>query len=127
MADKLEASTSRPQIINDSKTPSGKVHLGSLRGVLIHDAIARTLARRNIEVKFLYGLDDYDPMDDLPADASDELLAFMGCPLCHVPLPDSSASNMAAHFGDQFVTCFPNLGVDADIYRMQSVYRSGIF
>ena len=127
MAEKLEANPSRPQVINDSKTPSGKVHLGSLRGVLIHDAIARTLARRNIDVRFLYGLDDYDPIDDLPADAPSELRAFMGHPLCQVPLPGSSSSDMAAHFGDQFISCFPGLGVDANIYRMRSVYRSGIF
>lgn len=37
--DQLTDSIKGPQLVNDSKTPSGPVHVGSLRGVLIHDAI----------------------------------------------------------------------------------------
>ena len=29
------------QLINDSKTPSGRAHVGALRGVLIHDVVFR--------------------------------------------------------------------------------------
>ena len=32
-----------PQVVNDSKTPSGTVHVGSLRGPVILDAITRAL------------------------------------------------------------------------------------
>ena len=56
-----------PQIINDSKTPSGRVHVGALRGVLIHDAIFRTLRAKGIEARYLFGVDDYDPLDEIPA------------------------------------------------------------
>ncbi len=56
-----------PQIINDSKTPSGRVHVGALRGVLIHDAIFRTLQANGIEARYLFGVDDYDPLDEIPA------------------------------------------------------------
>ena len=45
-ADELAASVSGPQVVNDSKTPSGTVHVGSLRGVVLHDAIARALRDR---------------------------------------------------------------------------------
>ncbi len=42
-ADELAASVSGPQVVNDSKTPSGTVHVGSLRGPVILDVIARAL------------------------------------------------------------------------------------
>ena len=45
-ADELAASVSGPQVINDSKTPSGTVHVGSLRGPVILDVIARALRAR---------------------------------------------------------------------------------
>ena len=45
-ADELAAAASGPQIVNDSKSPSGTVHVGSLRGVVLHDAIYRALRRR---------------------------------------------------------------------------------
>ena len=53
-------------VINDSKTPSGRVHVGSLRGVLIHDAIYRELVAQGKSAIYTYGIDDYDPMDGLP-------------------------------------------------------------
>ena len=47
--EEVAAKCGGPQIINDSKTPSGRVHVGALRGVLIHDAIFRTLQEKGIE------------------------------------------------------------------------------
>ena len=38
-----------PQVVNDSKTPSGTVHVGSLRGPVILDAIARALRANGVE------------------------------------------------------------------------------
>ena len=65
--DKLAKRVSGPQLINDSKTPSGRVHVGALRGVLIHDAVFRTLKDHGIPVRYTFGVDDYDPLDELPA------------------------------------------------------------
>ena len=62
----IAARVSGPQIINDSKTPSGRVHVGALRGVLIHDAIFRTLREKAIEARYVYGVDDFDPVDEIP-------------------------------------------------------------
>nr|VFK22078.1 MAG: lysyl-tRNA synthetase, class I [Candidatus Kentron sp. MB]VFK27679.1 MAG: lysyl-tRNA synthetase, class I [Candidatus Kentron sp. MB]VFK74386.1 MAG: lysyl-tRNA synthetase, class I [Candidatus Kentron sp. MB] len=116
------------QVINDSKTPSGRVHVGSLRGVLIHDAVYRALQSRGIPGIYIYGIDDYDPMDGLPADAPDSARQYMGKPLCDIPAPDGSdATDMADHYIREFLDVFHELGVSARIYRMRDVYRSGYF
>ncbi len=62
-ADELAASVEGPQVVNDSKTPSGTVHVGSLRGPVILDVITRALRSRGLEATLLYGVDDMDPMD----------------------------------------------------------------
>ena len=62
-ADELAASVQGPQVVNDSKTPSGTVHVGSLRGPVILDVITRALRARGLETTLLYGVDDMDPMD----------------------------------------------------------------
>ena len=54
---------SGPQVVNDSKTPSGTVHIGTLRGVVLHDAIRRAVAAARHRGEFRYGVDDLDPMD----------------------------------------------------------------
>lgn len=117
-----------PQIINDSKTPSGRVHVGALRGVLIHDAIFRTLKSRGIEARYLFGVDDYDPLDEIPAGKGEHFEKYLGQPLCNVPPPDGSeAPDMAEHYMGEFWGVFRELGVQVEPYRMRDVYRSGRF
>jgi len=116
------------QVINDSKTPSGRVHVGSLRGVLIHDAVYRELQSQGLPGIYIYGVDDYDPMDGLPADAPDSVREHMGKPLCNTPAPQgSTATDMADHYISEFLQVFRELDVAAQVYRMRDVYRGGLF
>jgi lysyl-tRNA synthetase class 1 len=124
----VAAKCSGSQIINDSKTPSGRVHVGALRGVLIHDAIFRTLREKGIEARYLFGVDDYDPLDEIPAGKGAHFEKYLGQPLCHVPPPDDSpATDMAEHYIAEFFEIFEELGVQVEKYRMRDVYKSGRF
>ena len=124
----VAAKCSGPQIINDSKTPSGRVHVGALRGVLIHDAIFRTLREKGIEARYLFGVDDYDPLDEIPAGKGEHFEKYLGQPLCNVPPPDNSpATDMAEHYIGEFFEIFAELGVQVEKYRMRDVYQSGRF
>jgi lysyl-tRNA synthetase class 1 len=127
-ANRLLSGVTTPQTINDSKTPSGRVHVGALRGVLIHDAVFRTLHERGIPVRFLFGVDDYDPLDELPSGDAEHFSQYLGAPLCNVPPPPGSdAPDMAEHFIREFFDIFHELGVRAETYRMRDIYRSGRF
>ena len=126
--DKLAERVSGPQLINDSKTPSGRVHVGALRGVLIHDAVFRTLKDRGIPVRYTFGVDDYDPLDELPSGHAEFFRPYLGAPLCQVPPPPgSSAPDVAEHYIAEFFDIFQELGVEAETYRMRDIYRSGRF
>jgi lysyl-tRNA synthetase class 1 len=126
--DKLVESLAGPQTINDSKTPSGRAHIGALRGPLIHDAIFRTLQTRGVPVRFLYGVDDYDPVDEIPYGQAELFEKYLGAPICNVPPPaGSSATDMAEHFISEFFSVFGELGIRPEFYRMRDVYRSGRF
>src|ERR1035437_10601973 len=111
-ADELAASVTGPQIVNDSKSPSGTVHVGSLRGVVLHDAIQRALLGAGVPSTFLYGVDDMDPMDSQAKLTPDAIDRYMGAPLSRVPAPEgSSAANYARHFvGEVFFRTFEPLG-----------------
>lgn len=123
----VAASVSGPQIINDSKTPSGPVHVGALRGVLIHDAVYRALAERGIPAEFRYGIDDYDALDELPPAYREHSQRYLGMPLCNVPAPDESAApNIAEFYISPFLDVLAELNVSATYYRMSGLYRSGV-
>jgi lysyl-tRNA synthetase class 1 len=126
-ADELAASVSGPQVVNDSKTPSGTVHLGSLRGPVILDTIWRALRARGLEAQLLYGVDDYDPMDAQALLTPDAVEREMGRPLFQVPDPvgDCHAS-YARHFAGLFIDTFRGLGIVPDrYYWMSDIYPTG--
>jgi len=127
-SDQIASRVSGPQLINDSKTPSGRVHVGALRGVLIHDAVFRSLKEHGVPVRYTFGVDDYDPLDEIPAGLADHFAPYLGAPLCNVPPPPgSAATDVAEHYISEFFEIFAELGVEAEHYRMREVYRSGRF
>ncbi len=126
-ADELAARATGPQVVNDSKTPSGTVHVGSLRGPVILDVIARALRNAGIETTYLYGVDDMDPMDAqallTPAASARE----RGRPLAHVPDPIGNChASYARHFAGMFIDTFDGLGIRPDrYYWMSDIYPTG--
>lgn len=117
-----------PHVINDSKTPSGRAHVGALRGPLIHDAMFRTLLSRGVEVRFRFGVDDYDPVDEIPYGEREHYERYLGAPLCNTPAPPGSpATDMAEHYISEFFGVFADLGIKPEFYRMRDIYRAGGF
>jgi lysyl-tRNA synthetase class 1 len=126
-ADELAARLSGPQVLNDSKTPSGTVHVGSLRGPVINDVIVRAIRAAGMEATYLYGVDDLDPMDAQALLTPDAVEQAMGRPLAHVPDPAVDGhDSYARHFAGLFLDTFERLGVVPDrVYWMSEVYASG--
>ena len=125
-ADEIAAQAVGPQVINDSKTPSGTVHVGSLRGVVLHDAVRRAIAERGSQVEFRYGVEDLDPMDNQAMLSGDAVEQYMGMPLIEVPAPaGSSQPNYARHFATLFLETFADLGIHPTLYWASDNYRSG--
>lgn len=126
--DELAAKVNGPQTINDSKTPSGRAHVGALRGPLIHDAIFRTLKSKSVPVRYLFGVDDYDPVDEIPYGEAEHFEKYLGAPLCNTPPPPGSkATDMADHYITEYFGVFAELGIRPEFYRMREIYRTGKF
>lgn len=126
-ADEIAASATGPQVVNDSKTPSGTVHVGSLRGPVVVDVIARALRGAGVPVELRYGVDDLDPMDAQALLTPDAVERAMGVPLAHVPDPAGDChASYARHFAQAFIDTFDGLGIRPDVYYwMSEVYASG--
>jgi lysyl-tRNA synthetase class 1 len=56
--DFLAEHPAKKHIINDSKTPSGPVHIGSFRSLVIHDVLKRILDEEKHPAVYHYGFDD---------------------------------------------------------------------
>lgn len=123
-ADKI--SKQQPIIIRDEKTASGRVHVGSLRGVAIHGLISQLLSEQGIKNTYMFEINDFDPMDGIPAYLDQETYKpYLGKPLCTVPSPDGKAKNFAEYYTEEFTGVFAELGFTPEFYRSSDVYKSG--
>ena len=113
-------------IVRDEKTPSGRVHVGSMRGVVIHGVAREMLEAKGIAARYLYELNDFDPMDGLPVYLDQEVfLPHMGKPLNQVPSPDGKAKNYAEYFSEEFISVIRAAGFEPEFYRSSELYLSG--
>ncbi len=132
--------------VDDMKTPSGRVHTGALRGVLLHDLVAQVLRQRGLDPKSTYVFNDMDPMDGLPTYLDEAVFAeHMGKPLYKIPKPDleqcgidlsqtspaeladlQNAKNFAEIYAFDFIHAFRSLGCTQKIVWSHELYESGV-
>lgn len=113
-------------LIRDEKTLSGRVHVGSMRGVAVHGLISEILAEYGIANEYRYELNDFDPFDSIPGylDAA-KFQEHIGKPLYLVPSPEPGFKNYAEYFGDEFVGVHKKAGFTPNYYRATELYQSG--
>jgi lysyl-tRNA synthetase class 1 len=125
---KDKIASGKPLVIRDEKTLSGRVHVGSLRGVAIHGAISEVLAEKGIVNTFLFELNDFDVMDGIPVYLDQEkYLPYMGRLLCEVPSPLDTASNFAEYFAEDFKRAIHETGFKPSYYLSSEKYKSGAY
>jgi lysyl-tRNA synthetase class 1 len=112
--------------VDDMKTPSGRIHVGALMGVVIHGLIHRSLKELNIPTKFTYVLENHDPMDDIPSYLSrEEYEQYLGIPLYKIPSPVDGYENFAAYYAQEFIDTFNAIGFHPEILWTKDLYTSG--
>jgi lysyl-tRNA synthetase, class I len=119
--------TDRQHVIRDSKTPSGAVPISGLRGPIITDALYRTFKKRGLRIRYVFTIDDYDPMDSQSLKEKAAWAEHMGKPFAHIPSPEPSvASDFARYHASAFLETFATLGIrPEEIHWMRHLYGEG--
>lgn len=114
-------------VIRDSKTPSGAVPVSGLRGPIITDALYRTFKQRGLRVRYVFTIDDYDPMDSQSMREKAGMAEQMGKPFFRIPSPDpAAASDYARYHAGRYLALFDDLGIRPDeVHWMRDLYGSG--
>lgn len=124
--DIIQSGKFKPYWVDDMKTPSGKIHVGALRGVVAHDLVFKALKSLGVKVKFTYIFDNHDPMDALPVYLPKEKFEkYLGAPLYKIPSPDSKFKNYADYYADEFKRVFNAIGCTPEIIWSTDLYESG--
>jgi len=109
----------RQHVIRDSKTPSGTVPISGLRGPIITDALYRTFKGRGLAIRYVFTIDDYDPMDSASMKQQEGMAQHMGKPLCDIPSPDAAVA-------PDFARYHAARGGHRDRHRQQHVLRVAV-
>jgi len=114
-------------------TPSGAIHLGNLREIIIADAIRTALievgASEGVEVdaKLICIADTFDPLRRRYTFLPSEYENHVGKPLSEIPLLDHEGRllSYADCFLLPFLDSLNDLGIQLEIYRADVLYKSG--
>ncbi|MDE2079035.1 MAG: lysine--tRNA ligase [Patescibacteria group bacterium] len=113
-------------VVRDEKTASGRVHVGSMRALALHAAIAERLEEAKVPHVFKYEINDMDPMDGLPVYLNASVYQKeMGKPLYAIPSPDGRAKNFAEYFAEDYIAAIREAGFEPEFYRASELYLSG--
>ncbi|MCS7092905.1 MAG: lysine--tRNA ligase [Patescibacteria group bacterium] len=125
-AKKIKEKGSPREWVDDMKTPSGRVHFGSLRGIVIHDIIYKALKEIEVKVGFSYVFNDMDPLDTIPPYLNKKHWSkYLGMPLYRVPSPVKGYSSFAHYFAQEFIEVFLSINCQPKIFWSSQLYRSG--
>jgi len=125
-ADLLLQNRKGTEWVNDAWTPSGIIHMGGLKGPVIHDVLFKVLKEQGKKVKYTFGFDDMDPIDGLPQELQKSHGKYMGVPIFIAPAPFGKGT-FGDYYGNKMRSIFNILGIEAEIYLASDYYKKGVY
>ena len=124
VAEKLLES-GKKHVISSGITPSGPIHLGSMREILTADAIVRAVNDKGGEAELLYVADNADPLRKVyPFLDEEKYETYVGRPLAEIPAPEGDIS-YDQFFLKPFFQALEEVGVKPKVIDNYEYYKNG--
>jgi lysyl-tRNA synthetase class 1 len=107
------------------KTPSGHIHIGILREMLICDALRRILKKSGKSVRSLLFLDSFDAAKRFPNYIDKDFQQkHLGKPFSYIPCPykECACESYAHHFGNELISTFEQFGIKNQVIWSHELY-----
>ncbi|MHA1373349.1 MAG: lysine--tRNA ligase [Promethearchaeota archaeon] len=112
--------------LSTGKTPSGHIHIGILREIIICDALGRIFNKKGKKVNFYLFLDDFDAAKRFPDYIDINFQReHIGKPFALIPCPfkDCGCESYARHFGNELISTFHGFGIKNEIIWTFALYK----
>ncbi|WP_371801976.1 lysine--tRNA ligase [Candidatus Lokiarchaeum ossiferum] len=112
--------------LSTGKTPSGHIHLGIMRELLVCDAIKRIFEEKGKIVHFRLFIDSLDAAKRFPGYIKEDYAKKnIGKPFALIPNPiNQNDKNYAQYFGEELESIFPLFGIGAKIVWTHELYKT---
>ena len=114
-----------PVISASGISPSGPVHLGNLREVLVPHFVTQEFLDRGIQARHVLSWDDYDRLRKVPSEVPEHFAEHIGRPLAEIPDPCDEHSSWAEHHKEPFRQALRTMGVAVTEISQHQQYTSG--
>jgi len=108
-------------------SPSGPVHLGNLRELMVPHLIADEVRRGGAPCRHILSWDDYDRFRRVPGGYPESFNEYIGRPLSAVPDPCDRHQSWAEHFKEPLLESLDRLGVRVTEISQTQMYTSGAY
>lgn len=116
-----------PHVVVTGISPSGNIHAGNLREVLVAEAVTNALRARGEEVRFVFHADTVDPLRKISPGVPANFERYIGHSLSRVPDPEGCHDSYAEHFLAPFEAALAEMGVEIEVLRSHELYESGFY
>lgn len=121
------ADTCERPLIATGISPTGIIHVGSLREAITGESVRSAVEGLGKDVRLIYLIDSFDPLrkcyDFLPK----VFEKYVGMPISRIPCPCGKHRNYAHHFVQPFLDAVDSLGVKCEIIWTHELYDQGKF
>ena len=121
------AETCERPLIATGISPTGIIHVGSLREAITGESVRSAVEGTGKDVRLIYLIDSFDPLrkryDFLPK----EYEQYVGMPISRIPCPCGKHDNYAHHFVQPFLDAVESLKVKCEIIWTHELYEQGKF
>lgn len=127
IVNKIENRNPEEVTLATGKTPSGHIHIGILREILICDSLRRIFEKRNKSINFYLFLDSLDAAKRFPHYIDPSFQEkHIGKPFCFIPCPfeGCGCESYARHFGNELTSTFEDFGIKNKIVWTHKLYQS---
>ena len=115
------------QVVATGITPSGDIHVGNLREIIIGDTVHSALVDMGVDARLIYVGDTFDPLRRRYTFLPTEYETHVGKPLSEIPDPYGCHSSYADHFLQPFLDSLDKMGIEIEIFKADELYKSGLY
>jgi len=117
----------RVHTISTGITPSGTLHVGTLREAITAEAVRKALSKLEANVRMIYLVDSFDPLRKRYPFLPEWYEAEVGKPISYIPCPCGEHRSYAQHFIQPFLDSIDELGIHCQVYWTHEQYEQGRF
>jgi len=126
IADEMISKTNKP-LIATGISPTGFIHVGSLREAITAEAVRSAAEGKGADVRLIYLIDSFDPLRKRYTFLPESFEEHVGKPICRIPCPCGEHKTYADHFIMPFLDAIDAIGVKCEIIWTHELYEQGKF